>query len=433
MKRLCIINVAGLSGRLLAGGGEGLRLNGLASPPMPMRSVLPAVTCTVQASLTTGVGPSGHGIVANGLYLPDKSKVSFWEQSNELLGARRFWQCPQLPEKPKVAMLFWQNSMAGAADIVVTPKPKHLPDGRTVSWCHSQPGGLYESLVEELGEFDLMSFWGPMASIKSSQWIARCAVRVWQDQRPDLQLVYLPHLDYNTQRVGPDGPGVAADVRAADELVGGMIDAVTADGGECIICSEYGLTPVTGAGTPNLALREGGLLAVREEDGQEYLDIPGSRAFAMVDHQVAHVYCVDDAAVGAAAAVLAEADAVGSVLTGEAIAAAGLGHPRSGQVVLLAKPDQWFAYYWWADPTRAPGFARTVDIHRKPGYDPCELFVDPQHKCIPCQPELVKGSHGLTDCAPADRAVLAATCPLPATGDVKVTDLPGIARGILLG
>jgi len=383
--------------------------------------------------LTTGVTPAGHGIVANGLYFPDRQSVRFWEQSNDLLTAERFWRRGDLPHKPRVAMLFWQNSMGGAADIVVTPKPKHTDDGRTISWCFSRPAGLYERLIGELGEFDLRRFWGPMTSITSSRWITDCALRVWRDERPDLQWVYLPHLDYDSQRWGPDDPRMAAEVRAVDGLLDEIVAAVTADGGECVICSEYGLVPVRRAVTPNTRLREAGLLAVRAEDGAEQLDIAGSRAFAMVDHQVAHVYCTDAAAAEAAREALAGTDGVADVLAGEHLAAVGLNHPRSGKLVALAEPDAWFAYYWWTDPARAPSYAATVDIHRKPGYDPCELFIDPQRRCIPQEPALVKGSHGLLECDERDQAILAATCELNAPDRPAVTDLPAILRGVMFG
>ncbi len=433
MKRTCVINVAGLSGRLLGSAGDALGSGRLSTGPRPMRSILPAVTCSVQASLTTGVTPAGHGIVANGLYLPARGGVRFWEQSNELLTAERFWHGGDLPHKPRVAMLFWQNSMDGAADIVVTPRPKHTPDGRTVSWCFSQPAGLYERLIGELGEFDLSSFWGPMASIESSRWITACALAVWRDERPDLQLVYLPHLDYDSQRWGPDDPRMAAEVHVVGELLDEIIAAVTDDGGECVICSEYGLVPVGRCVTPNILLREAGLLGVREVDAAEELDVAGSRAFAMVDHQIAHVYATDAAAIAAAGEALSGVPGIAAVLTGEQLVAAGLDHPRSGQLVALAEGDAWFAYYWWTDPTRAPAFAATVDIHRKPGYDPCELFIDPRRRCIPCEPALVKASHGLIDVAPPDQAILAATCELDAPDDPAVTDLPAIVRGVMFG
>lgn len=433
MNRVCVINVAALSGRLLDAAGDDLRLKSLASPPRPMKPTFPAVTCSVQASLTTGVPPAVHGIVANGLYLRESRKVSFWEQSNTLLAKKRFWHSRHLPATPRVAMLFWQNSMAGAADVVVSPKPRHTPDGRTISWCFSQPVGLYEKLIADIGEFDLKSYWGPMASIASSRWITACALNIWRAERPDLQLVYLPHLDYGCQKFGPDDPRMADELRQVDALVGQIIDAVVADGGTALVVSEYGIVPVGRASAPNVLLREAGLLAVREEGGAELLDLPASRAFAMVDHQLAHVYCADETAREAALEVLSADAAVQRVLVGSEIEHVGLAHSRAGELVALAAPDAWFAYYWWTDEAKAPPFAGTVDIHRKPGYDPCELFFDPVRKRIPCDPSLVKGSHGLVEgVAARDWAVLGGTCELPLTATVfEATDLPSLVKGLM--
>lgn len=433
MKRVCVINVAALSGRLLEAAGGDLRLAKLASPPRPLRPTLPAVTCSVQASLTTGVPPAVHGIVANGLYFRESHRVSFWEQSNTLLAKKRFWHSRHLPggQRPRTALLFWQNAMAGAADVVVTPKPRHTPDGKTVSWCFGQPAGLYERLIDEIGEFDLSSYWGPMASIRSSQWIAACAERVWKYEQPDLQLVYLPHLDYDAQRLGPDSDRLPEEVRAVDRLVGHLVDLVQADGGEAVIVSEYGIVPVRRAGLPNVRLREAGLLQVREEDGRELLDLENSRAFAMVDHQVAHVYCADVTAAEVAAEVLRADETVGQVLAGGQLEHAGLRHARSGELVALAKPDAWFAYYWWTADEKAPPFAHTVDIHRKPGYDPCELFLEAGSRRIPTIPSLVQGSHGLADVPARDQGILAATCPLAAADHPAATDLPEVLKAIL--
>lgn len=433
MKRVCVINVAALSGRLLEAAGDDLRIKKLAMPPRAMKPTLPAVTCSVQASLTTGVPPAVHGIIANGLHFRESRETSFWEQSNTLLAKKRFWHSRHLPDTPRVAMLFWQNSMAGAADIVVTPKPRHAEDGRTLSWCFSQPAGLYDELITEIGEFDLMSYWGPMASAKSSQWITACALRIWKGERPDLQLVYLPHLDFGPQRWGPDDPRMVAEVQAADAMVGQLIDAVQADGGEAVVLSEYGMVPVRRAVRPNILLRQAGLLAVREQDGQELLDLENSRAFAMVDHQVAHIYCQDQTAIEAAAEVLGASDGVGQVLVGGEIEHAGLRNPRSGEAVALARSDSWFAYYWWTDPAKAPRFAHTVDIHNKPGYDPCELFFDPQTRRIPTDPSLVKGSHGLVNVPARDQAILAATCELEGADSPTVTDVPEMIKGIMFG
>jgi len=373
MNRLCVISAAALSGRMLAlapADGALCRLARLGR--RTIQPVCPAVTCTMQATVTTGQPPGVHGIVANGLYFAEQGRVSFWEQSNRLLEAPRFWRRGTLAGACRTAMLFWQNSMFGAADVVLTPRPAHTPDGRTISTCYSDPPGLYDSLRGELGEFPLKHYWGPLAHLASSEWIAAAAERVWQRERPDLQLLYLPHLDYSLQKVGPADPSIAGEVAHLDALIGRLAGAVAADGGRVVVMGDYGITPVGRAVTPNVALRDAGLLTVRDAAGTDLLDVGEARAFALVDHQVAHVYCGDDAAAGQAAEVLRGLDGVAEVIDLAKADPLGLRHRRSGRLIALAQPDAWFAYYFWHDPARAPAFARTVDIHRKPGYDPCE-------------------------------------------------------------
>src|SRR5690606_32718835 len=161
------------------------------------------------------------------------------------------------------------------------------------------------AMQRELGTFPLFQFWGPGADIRSSAWIAESARRVFDQHRPDLSLVYLPHLDYNLQRLGPDDPRVADDVRAVDRVAGGLIDHVRAAGAEVIVVSEYGIEAANGVVPINRALREAGLLAVQETLGFELLDAGASRAFAVVDHQLAHVYGRDPADPAARRALLA--------------------------------------------------------------------------------------------------------------------------------
>lgn len=414
MNRLCLIDVAALSNRVLDLAPPGGTLDTLARRGRrSIRPACPAVTCTMQATLTTGATPANHGIIANGLYFADQARVSFWEQSDRLLDARRFWKGAELAGRCRSAMLFWQNSMFGAADTVVTPRPIHTPDGRTISSCYSTPASLYSKLREQLGEFELKHYWGPFAGLPATEWIARCAATVWDDLEPDLQLVYLPHLDYALQKVGPDDASIAAEVAAVDKLLGELLQTVQADGGEAIVLGDYGIVPVNRAALPNVALREAGLLPVRTIDGVDTLEIGEAGAFAMVDHQVAHVYCMDPAALHRAGEALCNLDGVAEVIDLTRDDTLGLAHPRSGQLLLLAEPDAWFGYYWWTDASAAPGFARTVDIHRKPGYDPCELFIDPAVRAISMDTSLVKGSHGLPDPSIADRPVLLSTADLP--------------------
>jgi len=321
-------------------------------------------------------------------------------------------------------MLFWQHSLYGSADLVLTPKPVHGPRGELVQDCWSRPADLYARLTEGTsalepgrtrGPFDLMHYWGPMAGIGSSRWIADAALEVWRTGRPDLALVYLPHLDYSGHRAGPASDAHRAAARELDALLKPLLAAAEEDGARAIVLSEYSFVPVRRAVAPNRALREAGFLAVREVAGAEYLHAGDSRAFAMVDNQVAHVYFPASADlerdVRKVRAILEGLDGVGAVLDREALGAVGLDHVRSGELVALAEPDAHFTYYWWLDDSKAPPFARTVDIHAKPGFDAAELFVDPATKAIPLSAERVRGSHGLVPDGGAGWAVFCTSEP----------------------
>jgi predicted AlkP superfamily pyrophosphatase or phosphodiesterase len=339
--------------------------------------------------LTTGKSPAEHGIVANGLFDRDTLTTAFWEQPVKLVQAPRIWDTLKPREPGKTcALLFWQLTLYANADIIVTPKPIHL-EHRMIQWCYSKPPGYYEQLCGKLGAFKLQHYWGPLAGIGSSRWIARAAIETLRARQPDLLLVYLPHLDYSSQKYGPQSPQVARALKEVDELVGAMV-AVAPPATTVFVVSEYSITPVAGAILPNQILRRAGLLAVREIAGHEYLDIERSAAFAMVDHQAAHVYCQPGAIESARAALAQE----------PGVEFRKPDHARSGELVAVAPAGKWFAYYWWLDDRKAPPFARHIDIHRKPGYDPCELWFDWPRLRIPLRPELVKGSHGRDD-APA--------------------------------
>jgi predicted AlkP superfamily pyrophosphatase or phosphodiesterase len=280
---------------------------------------------------------------------------------------------------------------------MLTPKPLHTETG-LVNDCYSRPGALYAALREKMGEFPLMRYWGPMAGIESSKWIAAATEHVWRTERPDLCLTYLPHLDYNTQRRGPDPAGLLEDLKEVDALVDRLAEMAVADGAEVVILSEYSLSPVTRAVALNRVLREAGLLAVRELAGREYLDCGACGAFALADHQIAHIYFPRnrEANLGRVKKLLQGTNGVAEVLDTKEQTVRGIRHSRSGDLIAVAEADAWFSYYYWLDDARAPDFARTVDIHRKPGYDPVELFFDPATRSIPLNTALVRGSHGRT-------------------------------------
>jgi predicted AlkP superfamily pyrophosphatase or phosphodiesterase len=347
----------------------------------PLATVTPAVTCTVQATLMTGLPPSGHGIVANGWYFRELAEVLLWRQPEGLVAGEKIWEAGRASDPGfTCAKMFWWYNMYSSADWSATPRPMYPADGRKIPDHYAHPPELHDELDARLGPFPLFKFWGPMADITSSEWIARATLHVMATRHPTLALAYLPHLDYNLQRLGPDlgSPRLQKDLAEVDALCGELIEAAEREGRRVIVVSEYGITPATNAIHVNRALRAAGLLAVRrEEHGRETLDAGASAAFAMADHQIAHIYVRDPARVPEVTALVAGLDGVESVWDEEGKRANGLDHPRSGELVALAKADRWFSYYYWLDERRAPDFARTVDIHRKPGYDPVELFIDP--------------------------------------------------------
>ncbi|MHC4820871.1 MAG: alkaline phosphatase family protein [Planctomycetota bacterium] len=416
VKPVLLLDAVGLTPALLEHAPRLKRLaeEGFSAPVDP---VLPAVTCTAQATMTTGLPPSGHGIVGNGWSFRDQGEVWLWRQSDRLVQGEKVWETARARHDGfTYAHLFWWYAMGVDADWVVTPRPAYPADGRKLPDVYTRPPELHGRLAREHGQFPLFRFWGPGADLVSSRWIAEAAATIMEGDEPDLLSVYLPHLDYPLQKVGPDHPSIPDEVAALDAVAAPLIDAALEARRRVIVVSEYGITAVSGPVHINRALRQAGLLEVHANVTGEHLDPLASRAFAVADHQVAHVYCVDEEARDAAREVVSSLDGVDVVLEGETLAAEGLDHPRSGELVCVAAADRWFTYYYWLDDGAAPDYARTVDIHRKPGYDPVELFLDPKKpglkarllakiaarkmgfrnllNVIPLDATLVKGSHG---------------------------------------
>jgi predicted AlkP superfamily pyrophosphatase or phosphodiesterase len=344
-------------------------------------------------------------------------EVWLWRQSNRLVHGEKIWEAGKTRDAAfTTANLFWWYNMGASHDIGVTPRPIYKSDGRKLPDCYAQPSELRDELTRKLGTFPLFHFWGPATTIASSRWIADAALHVRRTRAPTLTLVYLPHLDYDLQRFGPDDPRVATNLAEIDAVAGDLIADAERDGARVIVLSEYGITPVSVPIHINRALREAGHLSVRVEDGGELLDVPQSRAFAVADHQIAHIYVADAALIGEVKRIVAALPGVEQVLDRTEQQAFGLDHANAGELVALARPDAWFTYYYWLDDARAPDFARMVEIHRKPGYDPVELFLDPAIRSpklaigwrlarralgfrtlmdvIPLDASLVKGSHG---------------------------------------
>lgn len=378
MHRTLVLNVVGLTLDLLGQDTPHLAALARRGGARSLATIIPAVTCSVQSTLLTGLLPHDHGIVGNGWYFRDLAEVLLWRQSNRLVEGEKIWEAArQIDPSFTCAKLFWWYNMHSTADYTVTPRPIYLADGGKLPDIYTQPSGLREELNQKLGQFPLFRFWGPAADILSSQWIADCARHVYDHHKPTLTLVYLPHLDYNLQRLGPTDPAIRLDLRQIDAVCGELIEHVQKDRTRVIVLSEYGITDVSGPVHINRVLREANLLAVREELGCELLNAGASEAFAVADHQIAHVYVKSSDRVLEVKRLLEQVPGIELVLDEEGKRRYGLDHARSGELIAVSRSDRWFSYYYWRDDERAPDFARTVDIHRKPGYDPVELFIDP--------------------------------------------------------
>jgi predicted AlkP superfamily pyrophosphatase or phosphodiesterase len=417
MRRTTILNVVGLTADLIARAAPRIREWAHNGVTARIRAAFPAVTCTAQSDYLTGQYPSAHGIVGNGWYVRDDCEVRFWRQSNKLVQAPKIWETARAQDSSfTCANLFWWFNMYSTADYSVTPRPMYPADGRKLPDVYTRPSGLRHELQDRLGTFPLFDFWGPRASIGSTRWIADASRLVEEKFAATLTLVYLPHLDYTLQRVGPGSPAAVEGVRQIDALCADLIRFYEERGTDVVLLSEYGIRDVSTPIHINRVLREHGLVVVRDELGRKLLDAGASPAFAVADHQVAHIYINELSRLDEVRDLLQSITAVEYVLDATGKREYHVDHPRSGELVAIAAPDAWFTYYYWLDDRRAPDFARTVDIHRKPGYDPVELFVDPsiplpaltvgwkiaQRKVgfrtlldvIPLDAGLVKGSHG---------------------------------------
>jgi len=384
-KKLLIVQVAAMS---RDPGVEGLAFREIAS-------VFPAVTCTVQASFRTASPPREHGVVGNGWMFRELGRPLFWEQSAALVSGRRIWDAFRRRGRT-VGMLFWQQSLGEDVDVLLSPAPIHKHHGGMIQDCACCPAGLYADVCDAVGRpFKLQHYWGPLASPKAGDWIAAATAAVLAgDSAPDLCLTYLPTLDYDLQRYGPDAPKCDRAREALRRQLTDLTAAAGARGYDVLVFGDYAIAPADAAVLPNRALLEAGLLSVRDVRGMLYPDLHASRAFAVVDHEIAHVYIRRDADVDAARDVLAALPGVADALDRAAQVDLALDHPRSGELVLIAEPGTWLAYPWWSDKRHAPDYASHVDIHNKPGYDPCELFFGWPPMSVSRDATRIRGSHG---------------------------------------
>ena len=416
MHKTAVLNVVGLTPSLVGEAMPALAAWAHGGTMARIKSAFPAVTCSAQSDYLTGAYPDQHGIVGNGWYSREDAEIRFWKQANPLVHGAKIWETGrQLDPSFTCANLFWWFNMYSTVDYSVTPRPMYPADGRKIPDVYTAPGTLRDDLQATLGTFPLFEFWGPRAGIRSSRWIADAAMLVDKRFNPTLTLIYLPHLDYNLQRVGR-AEAARTDLAEIDTVCADLIRHYESAGARVIVLSEYGIREVNRPIHLNRVFRKHGLIAFREELGHEMLDPGASAAFAVADHQVAHIYVNDHRRLNEVRAIVEGVSGIARVLGDTEKRAAHIAHERAGDLIAVSAPDAWFTYYFWEDDRRAPDFARTVEIHRKPGYDPVELFLDPAIRMppltvgwklakrkagfrtlldvIPLDATLVKGSHG---------------------------------------
>ena len=386
-RKLLIVEVAGLA--------HEFEIAGLHS--QSIQSVFPAVTCTVQASFRTASPPGKHGMIANGRFYRKLGRPMFWEQSARLVEGERIWTSFRERGK-RVGMVFWQQSLGETVDLILSPAPIHKHHGGMIQTCYSKPAGLYPNLCRKLGRpFKLQHYWGPLASWKVGEWIVEAVSEILSNPElaPELLFSYLPSLDYDLQRNDPEKSAKLQKTfnRVKEQLLR-LIQSAASNGYDVLIFGDYHIAPVRCAVTPNVLLRKAGLLTVRHIKKMAYPDFFASRAFAMADHEIAHVYVPDRNDISAVKNLLESLPGIAAVLDGEAQAAVHLHHKNSGELVLVAEPGNWLAYPWWTEKGEAPDFASHVDIHNKPGYDPCELFFGWPPGSVSQNTNRIHGSHG---------------------------------------
>ena len=459
MKPVLLLNVVGLTAKALR---QMPRLSRLASQgwSSELATVLPAVTCTVQSTMLTGLSPAQHGIVGNGWYFRELGDVFLWRQHNMLVSGENIWEAARRQHPAyRAGNICWWYAMGMSTDLTVTPRPIYHADGRKSPDAYVRPAELHDELVTEYGDFPLFQYWGPTATIRSTEWIVNSTRHVMRNQSPNLLMAYLPHLDYDLQRFGPDSPQADRAAAELDRALAPLLDEAQERGYTVIAVAEYGIEKAHTPVDINRVLRREGLLEVYVQDGREQLDPWTSRAFAVADHQVAHVYVPDPSDVERVAALLRGIDGVDEVLNREAQGRYGLDHERSGELVVVAEPGAWFTYYFWLDDDRAPEYARGVDIHRKPGYDPAELFFNPADKLakakaglnlvkkklglryamstVPLDPTHVRGTHGrLPDSPDGTPLIIGSSARVPSSVEALVNggrQVPAAAvKGLVL-
>lgn len=440
MQKTVVIDVVGLSFSLIGEHTPFLEKYLIDRYLHTIKPMFPAVTTSVQSTYLTGKWPTQHGIVGNGWYDREDCEVKFWKQSNKLVQAESIWDQAR-KENPHFtcSQMFWWYNMYSSADYSITPRPNYLADGRKLPDIYSHPAELRDELQKKLGQFPLFQFWGPGANIKSSEWIANASMLTDDLYDPTLTMIYLPHLDYCLQKFGLDFSKIGSELRKIDAVVENLVHFYEKKNAKVILLSEYGIAPVSKPIHLNRIFREEGLLQIRIERGLELLDPGASKAFAVADHQVAHVYINDPSVTDKVRAILEKVPGIELILDREAQATHHINHERAGDLVLMANQNSWFTYYFWLDDAKAPDYARCVDIHKKPGYDPVEMFMSTKLRAsykllrkkmgfryvmdvIPLDATLIKGSHGCTS-IPVEFHPILITDKKQGNGRINTTDI----------
>lgn len=440
MKKTVVIDVVGLSASVIGEHTPFLKAYSEKKHLRTIKPMLPAVTTSVQSTYLTGKWPSEHGIVGNGWYDRVDNEQKFWKQSNKLVQAENIWDRAKREDPTfTVSQMFWWYNMYSTADYTCTPRPNYLADGRKIPDCYAKPASLRDELQDTLGQFPLFKFWGAGANIESTQWIADASKITDDKYDPTLTLIYLPHLDYCQQKFGPDVNKIAKELKEIDTVIKDLVEFYERKNANIILLSEYGIAPTNHPIHLNRTFRREGLLEIRMERGLELMDMGESKAFVIADHQIAHVYINDDSVREKVKGILESTPGVSLILDKEGQAAHHIDHERSGDFVIMSDQDHWFTYYFWLDDALAPDYARCVDIHKKPGYDPVEVFMTSKLRAaykllrkklgfryvldiVPLDATLIKGSHGSTETEEKYHPILI-TSEAQSDDEIKAVDI----------
>jgi predicted AlkP superfamily pyrophosphatase or phosphodiesterase len=377
-RKLLVLNAATLSPAAVAAHAPNLRRLASEGAVRALRAPFPGLTCSSHATMLTGELPHKHGIVGNGWYERAHAKLFMWNRSNRLMAGEMLWDAARRRDPSlRCANLFWRLCADSNCETIVTERPVYWSSGRKSFDFYTSPPELHDRLVASLGEFPFQRFWGPLADVQSTRWILRAALDVMASQSPELLLVYAPFLDYQAERHGAESEQSVAALRRFDREVEPLLQAARAEQRDVAVVSDYGWAVAERPVYLNRALRQAGLLNVEVAANGERLEPGTSRAFALCDSQVAHIYVADRADLPAVRALLEAVDGVAEVLDEAGKRDRGVDHPRSGDLIAVARPSCWFAYPYWLDPRAKPDFAHCIAIFDKIGWDPTELFLRP--------------------------------------------------------